>query len=357
MRIALALLSCLAVSLAAQAQEVRFEQGRFTVAGWTAPAPPPAAGWASVLRVYAGIGDVPPMLGRYTIENGTLVFDPRFAPGAGLPLRAVLDIPGARPREFSFTTAAPAATARAASVHRIYPTSPVLPENQLKLYIEFSSPMSQGEAWQHLRLLDERGATVDAPFLEIEQELWDPDGKRLTVLFDPGRIKRGLASLHDAGTSLEAGKRYTLVVDVHWRDSHGVSLKEPHRKEFSVVAADRTPPDPANWTVLPPPAGTREPLIVEFPEPLDRALLEHSIAVKDTAGRVTVGDGETEWRFTPESPWGSRDYVLRIDTRLEDRAGNRVGRPFDVDVFDAVTKRVERAEVELRFRPASPARQ
>ena len=58
--------------------------------------------------------------------------------------------------------------------------------NALKLYIYFSGAMRRGEAWQHIRLLDARGEAVKLPFLEIDQELWDPANTRLTVLFDPG---------------------------------------------------------------------------------------------------------------------------------------------------------------------------
>ena len=51
------------------------------------------------------------------------------------------------------------------------------------------------------------------PFLELDEELWSPDGTRFTLIFDPGRIKRGLKPREEVGPVLEAGKSYSLVID------------------------------------------------------------------------------------------------------------------------------------------------
>ena len=69
--------------------------------------------------------------------------------------------------------------------------------------------MSRGEVYRRVRLVGEQG-DVDLPFLELGEELWDPEGRRLTLLFDPGRIKRGLKPREDAGQILQPGKRYAL---------------------------------------------------------------------------------------------------------------------------------------------------
>ena len=109
------------------------------------------------------------------------------------------------------------------------------------------------------------GKPVVLPFLEVDQELWDRDYQRLTVLFDPGRIKRGLLPLADVGSAIEDGKQYTLVVDQDWRDARGAPLAASFRKPFRAGPADRTPPDPAKWRITAPRAGASDPLIVEFP--------------------------------------------------------------------------------------------
>jgi hypothetical protein len=61
--------------------------------------------------------------------------------------------------------------------------------------------------------------------------------------------------------------------------------------------------DAKGWRVTPPPAGTSDPLTVEFPEALDHALATRVLAVKDPRGNVvegttTVDREETRWRFS-----------------------------------------------------------
>ena len=86
-----------------------------------------------------------------------------------------------------------------------------------------------------------------------------------------------------------------------------------------------------------PGAGSRDPLEVRFPEPLDRALLDRLIWVKIQPRRKSCRArsrwvaAETRWRFTPASPWRRGDYRLVVGTELEDLAGNSVAQPFEVD--------------------------
>ena len=333
------------VPLVCAAQSIRMEGGAFRVDGWK-PGPEPSNGWSSVLAVYAGEGDVPPVLGAYSVENGLLTFRPRFPLAPGMHVRAVF---GSRETAFDIAKAAPLqSTTR---VVQVYPTTNVLPENQLKLYVCFSAPMQNGDAWSHIHLLGPDGKPVKLPFLEIDQELWNPEHTRLTVLFDPGRIKRGVRPLAEVGPSIQQGKHYTLVIDREWLDGRGAPLAEPYRKQFGVEAPDRVPIDTAKWRMAIPRAGTREPLVVSFPEPLDYAMLQHSITVRGVAGTVEVTRGEMEWRFTPEQPWTAGEHRVLVQTALEDLAGNRVGRAFDVDVFAPITTTIARDTVSLPFHP------
>jgi hypothetical protein len=318
--------------------------GAFRVEGWQ-PRPEPEGGWSALFRIYAGAGEVPPVAGAYSIENGLLTFRPRYPLAAGMRVRAVFDS-----KETSFDLPKAAPLPSTTRVRDVYPTASVLPENQLKLYVAFSAPMQTGEAWSRIHLLDEAGKRIDLPFLEIDQELWNPDRTRLTVLFDPGRIKRGVLPLEEVGPSIVAGKRYTLVIDREWLDGRGASLAESFRKEFRVAPPDREPIDPAKWRLSTPRAGTSEPLVIQFPEPLDYAMLQHAIDVVGIAGKVEVARGEMEWRFAPAQPWNPGEHKLAIQSALEDLAGNKVGRPFDVDVFEKVTRTVSRETVSLPFR-------
>ena len=75
---------------------------------------------------------------------------------------------------------------------------------------------------------------------------------------------------------------------------------------------------------------------------MDYVLLQRMIGVFDSrgeiSGRIEVTQNETEWRFSPREPWKSGRYRITADNTLEDIAGNHLDRPFDVDVFDTVTK-------------------
>jgi hypothetical protein len=346
-------LAGLLLSLAAAAAGVSIHatDGNFQVTGWKASAEP-AAGWSSVFQVYAGGGDIPAMLGSYTVEGTVLTFRPRWPLTPGMHVRAVFHLPGEAAVEAAFDTpkSAPAAPTR---IEHVYPTADVLPSNTLKLYIYFSAAMRRGEAWQHIRLLDSQGVAVKLPFLEIDQELWDPANTRLTVLFDPGRIKRGLLPLRESGPNIEEGRQYTLAIGHEWLDANGEPLAANFAKPFRVVEAERAPVDPAQWRISPPRPGTADPLIVDFPRPLDYALLQHAIAVDGVSGKVEVARGETQWRFTPEAPWKRAEYRLTVNTTLEDLAGNRVGRAFDVDKFQEVTAQIQTETVSIPFRIGS----
>ena len=73
----------------------------------------------------------------------------------------------------------------------------------------------------HVRLVDAEGATLVGALLPTEYELWDPERRRLTVLLDPARIKRGLVPHRAIGYPLREGTSVTLVVDAEFPDAVG----------------------------------------------------------------------------------------------------------------------------------------
>lgn len=302
--------------------------------------------------VYVDRPGAPPILGSYRIQDGALTFEPRFPLEAGLRYRAVFRAtkgPVTATFEIPKREATPSTT-----VECVYPSANRLPENQLKFYLHFSAPMSRGEAYRRIHLLEEAGREVPLPFLELDEELWDPEGRRLTIFFDPGRIKRGLVPHEEVGPPLKEGKKYRLVIDREWRDAENQPLKEGFTKSFQAGASDRDPPDPKTWVLLPPKAGTANPLTVEFPEPMDRGLLASLLDITDprgspVPGSIDVDRQETRWRFTPRAPWKSGSYFLTAGTTLEDLAGNTLNRPFEVDVFERVAERINRVTIQLPF--------
>jgi hypothetical protein len=331
---------------------IQLDDGAFRVIGWEAGTEP-AQGWQSVFAVYAGQGDIPPLLGSYGVERRVLSFHPRFPITAGVHYRALFKAAGNTPVEAAFDGPS-RVTNPLTRVDRIYPSTDFLPGNALRLYIYFSAPMSRGEAWQHIQLIDaDNQEPVDIPFLELEQELWDATNQRLTVLFDPGRIKRGLVPTTTIGPPIIEGKRYKLVIDREWHDARGVRLVENFEKAFRGGPSDRIPPEPEHWRVTAPKGGTMEPLVIEFRKPMDYVLLQRMIGIflgqDEIAGKIAVERNETEWRFTPREAWKSGSYRITADNTLEDISGNHLDRPFDVDIFETVTKHIATSTTSLPF--------
>jgi len=308
-----------------------------------------------------GKADLPPLLGEYSAKDGTLSFKPRFPLQRGVRYRAAVHpdkIPAAEGEKYAAveeTFLLPKPKTVPTVVEHVYPSRDELPENLLRFYFHFSAPMSRGDVYQYIRLLDAAGKPVEAPFLTLEQELWDRAGQRFTLLIDPGRIKRGLKPREDVGPALEQGKKYTLEIGRDWLDANGEPLKETYRKKFRVAAPDETQPDPKTWKLQAPPAGKAEALVVTFPKPLDHAMLGRVLSVTDDRGQevegtVAVTDEETRWRFTPKGAWQAGNYNLVVDTTLEDSAGNSIARPFEVDVFRPVEGRVKTETTKVAFK-------
>lgn len=330
----------------------------------------PPARWQQLLTVQAGQGtlladiECPPMLGRYLVSKTSLRFEPSFPLEARVEYRATFAparVPGGGGRSNSSTRPAERESAPVPTVvAAVHPTASALPENLLKFYLHFSAPMSRGQVYEHIQLLDESDAAVELPFLELEQELWNPDQTRLTIILDPGRIKRGLRPLLESGPALSAGKRYTLVIDRNWRDSRGRPLQAAYKKSFSVTQPDREPPDPARWKMKPPKQQSREPLVVEFDEPLEAALATRLLKVRTdagavVAGRTTLSNEDRRWEFVPENAWQSAPHTLRVPTLIEDLAGNNIGKAFDVELTVVRPKSTEQTgipdAITLSFRP------
>jgi hypothetical protein len=343
------------MAAAAQNVVIQFESGTFRVSGWPPPTTPPARGWSSIFAVYAGSGDVPPLLGNYAIENGALVLRPTYPIAAGVHYRAIFRSPsGGVPVEKVFD-GPPLPTNRVARVEGVYPSGDTWPSNQLRLYIYFSAPMSRGGAGRYIHMLDWDGkelAGANAVFLPGE-ELWDPGLRRLTMTFDPGRIKRGLTSNRTIGPPITEGRRYTLVIDAAWPDARSVPMARGFRKAFRGGPAERIPPDPKRWTLAALKSGTKSPLTVEFPGPMNYPLLQRMIRVTGpqgfVAGDISIAREEMQWRFTPLQPWIAGSYQLVIDAGLEDLAGNHIGQLFDVDVFNHISEHISTNTVSLPF--------
>jgi len=311
-----------------------------------------------VLRV-AVDADAPPMLGTHTVVDGALRFTPSFPFDAGRQYEVRFDAAGlpawdGGPAAIVATVGLPAvATTPSTLVSQIYPSGDTVPANMLRMYIEFSAPMGRKSGVEYIALLDHDGKEIPGAVLPLDYEFWSPDHTRFTVFFDPGRVKKGILPNQQMGRPLESGRTVTLVIDAAWRDAQGLPLKQGHRRQFTVSAADEQPLDTAAWRVAAPVPGGRTPVVVTFPEPLDRGLLMRALGVRADGvaveGEVAIEQHETRWTFTPKSPWRAGAYQLVAQDILEDLAGNQIGRAFEVDNFDTVDKSPNPETVTIPF--------
>ena len=310
--------------------------------------------WQKFLLVHVEPGDLrtaiglPPISGQYLLNDDCLYFKPQFPFAPGVRYRATFTPPGEKAISSVFEILVPKRDPTTV-VTEIYPTAAVLPENLLKFYLYFSAPMSGGHIYEHIQLTDEHGSPVELPFLEIDEELWNPEMNRLTLFLDPGRIKRGVKPLEDVGPALVEGKQYTLKISPAWLDASGTPLRQSFEKKFRVTASDRESPDLAKWKFREPRSGTRDPLRIEFSDPLDHALALRMIRLENIPGTPNLSQNETIWTFTPDQPWKPGTHRLTVQNTIEDLAGNNIGKPFEVDLFNDVQKRITHEKLTREF--------
>jgi hypothetical protein len=299
----------------------------------------------SMLRVRVTAGGTPPgeevphVLGRYQILPDQIRFIPHFPFAPGVPYRATFDPRALGHPEFTEVVTLefslpddrnPAPT----EVIQVFPSSDSLPENLLRFYIRFSNSMQRGRAEEQIRLLGPDGRPAPDAMYRPPVELWDRSMRYLTILLDPGRLKRGVRPNRELGPPLKPGYGYTLAIGSGMLDLSGQPLRESVYKRFLVTEAVRERIAVEHWKVLPPSANSRGALSVMFPKPLDWALLWHTIHVASAnghpiIGRVAIDQGERRWSFTPASPWAAAAYSIRIASHLEDVCGNSLEEAFD----------------------------
>jgi hypothetical protein len=284
-------------------------------------------------------GDLPDISGSHEILADGVRFIPHIPFERGIRFRALLDLrvlewPGlaeVQTLEFSFPKESGAAHTK---VSHVFPSGGVLPENLLRLYVRFSNPMQRGRALESIEILGQDGTPAQDTLYRAPVELWDESMTCLTILLDPGRLKRGVGPNRMLGPPLEVGQRYTLAIGRGMIDLHGHPLHEVFNKSFRVSKAVREPIAIEEWKILPPPMGSHEPLELTFPRPLDWAQLWHGVAVVSPTGqlvngRIDIGLGETRWRFTPEELWQAGAHNIWVASSLEDVCGNTPYGPFD----------------------------
>ena len=282
---------------------------------------------------------LPDVSGRYLLYEDEVRFIPTFPFDNDVKYRVIFD---ARPLGFllteeplmlEFLIPSDQEAAALTEVTHVYPSCDLLPENLLRFYVCFSNSMQRGRAQNEISLLDSTGPVADALY-RPPVELWDRTMQRLTVLLDPGRLKRWVRPNIELGPPLKAGQSYTLEIGSGMIDLNGRPLRELFRKRFLVGDPVRERISVGSWELLPPATGSRQALVLLFRSPLDWGLLRQEITVRSApgsviAGQVEVDQCEKRWSFTPTSPWLVGVYHICAGPGLEDVCGNTITGAFD----------------------------
>lgn len=282
---------------------------------------------------------IPAVAGSFTLDKSSVCFIPRFPFPDGMRYSLLVDWEPGETSPEVWTVQRPSAPGSPATeVAAIYPTAAELPVNLLRVYVQFSGPMSEGWAARVVTVRrQDTGEPLEGVFLPMEPELWDPGRRRLTLLLDPGRIKRGLVPNREAGYPLIEGVPVKITINSAFRDAAGRPLRAGASRIYRIGPPVRTRIGPEWWKWHIPAPGSMDYLSVVFDRPLDHALLRHSLWVADASGsavpgRSVIGPEERSWRFVPDFPWDISRYQLVIEPTLEDVAGNSAVRVFDRDV-------------------------
>ena len=296
--------------------------------------------YSELLQVYVGndmdcCTNMDPIAGSYEADNGTVKFIPRFGfvEGQDYVIRVQRwsedkegDDNGVFYNLTPFTIQ-PNTPIVKPEVTAIYPSGDILPENTLRFYIHFSTPMKPHVAFEYIKLVDTSGNVDDAAFMQFKQELWSEDRRRLTVLIDPGRIKRNVSTNLSLGPALHKGESYQFVVEEGWPTANGTETLASFSKSYFVSDALRELPNSENWEITAPAIRTKDTLEIQFDRPFDHQLLHKDIKVFSAAGEeiqgeVLIRNHETEWHFRPNEAWVNERIHIVVDSELEDVAGN-----------------------------------
>ena len=207
----------------------------------------------------------------------------------------------------------------------VHPAGSFVPENLLRIELRFPRAQRVPFDINQVKLLDSTGLPIQDAFLDLT--LPSADGRRVTILMNPGRVKTGVRPNLAMGRALHAGSTVRLVVEGPSAGPH------PVVKEWVVTAFEPRGPQPTRWRLSAPRLHTRDALIVSLRAPITSSA-EGLIAVSDASGRRVEGhtnlsDGDTVWRFTPDTPWQNGPHAVVTHPDLEDPAGNRICAAFE----------------------------
>lgn len=213
----------------------------------------------------------------------------------------------------------------------VHPNLDRLPANILRAHIVFDRPMQTAEALKHIKLIDDRQNDISDALLDLTDGLWTTDGRILTILFHPGRVKTGLVAGERYGSIFTEGRTYQLVVSGKILGANGKSLESDYYHSFEIAPAIRQ-----GFLPIPDKLLLKKNVVrVETNQPLDWLSLQTYLAVTDESDRrlkanfSLTADGKAIAIHMDEFAFEERRF-LRVHPQLEDVAGNRADVPLEL---------------------------
>lgn len=305
--------------------------------------------------------DMPSVLGSYIIENNRLVFQPRFLPDPSINYQiefSFKQLSKLTNKDFGqsvYTTTFQFQNERfkETEIINFYPNEDTLPANILRAYIHFSAPMSFENPYDFISILDFKGDTLKDAFVEIQDGLWNADRTRLTILFHPGRIKRGVGPNVKQGSIFKDRKTYQLAIAKEWLDTNRNMLKSPFNKSFFITPSVRLALHPSDFKVKILREGDRYRVELCSDKILDHALAARMINLRNKDGDI-VQDAEITSRtnsilIMSEYLKRGENYILSINPELEDVSGNTFISAFDREKNEQATSAVNTIVIPFKI--------
>ena len=298
--------------------------------------------WASFYRITVA-EQSRSTLGDYRLEEERIAFTPRFLPDPSIryqvtfnfnALYEVLALAERLPQDslFSDWINYPAYEDSPGEITGIYPSISVLPENALRMYLYFSTPMGFDNPFDHIALLDQEGMPIKNAFVELPEGLWNEDRTRLTLLFHPGRVKQGVGPNVSEGPVLVEGKLFEVQVSSEWTDGTGYTLASDFTKRFFVTRAQRSKLRKKDWVLE---SICKDECILRLSTGgiPDLEMVDNMVTIQDKDGESIdfVLYGEASGTFLIRSDSFQKDISLKmiVNPRMEDISGNTFLNAFD----------------------------
>ena len=210
-----------------------------------------------------------------------------------------------------------------------------LPRNQLRLYVDFSAPMSEGVVARHVYV---RREPTPASRSTARSSRWSPSSGTANAGGSPccsiRRASSG-ASRRTRRSGTRCPRASTVEVVGRRRLPRRRRPSPRSRRATRRYAGRPGRPAPRSTPTSGSSRSRRPGRAIRWSSPstgrsTTRCSGTASPSATDggraVAGDATVGAGETAWSFTPDAGWAAGTYELVVDSILEDLAGNSVAR-------------------------------